>query len=362
MRLPFFLGVASNFLCRRGHGAQTSHIQPRTINNFVSCLCRQFSPIRFSWKSGNIRSALSNLRLPVRKSSALARCTTVLSPRASSRRQNDDPTWFCGCKLGAGTGEKPCAMQDVVELQVRGTGGPSRMPDAMILAAGKLRGIPGAESAREELRIPVSYRDRIKSCSAWNGDSAHLTAARSGCGQWQAPQAAVQYRCSSLLCSQNPCRVSVALTGRVCGELSSGVRRFTERACSRYVRRLAPGERVLEYKGEVTTWRAAARRHQRHGIDGHTFFFGLSNGYVIDDSLGGNSARWLNHACAANCEAVEEAGRVFIETIDHIEAGEELFIEYQLAVDDPLDELVRKQYACRCGVMICRQPMLAAAG
>lgn len=128
------------------------------------------------------------------------------------------------------------------------------------------------------------------------------------------------------------------------------------------LRRIAGGERLLEYKGEVTTWREAVRRRQRHGVDGHTFFFGLSNGYVIDGSRGGNSARWLNHACAANCEAVEDAGRVFIEAVRDIEAGDKLFIEYQLAVDDPSDERVRQQYACRCGATSCRQSTLAVAG
>jgi SET domain-containing protein len=128
------------------------------------------------------------------------------------------------------------------------------------------------------------------------------------------------------------------------------------------LRAIAAGERVLEYKGEVTTWREAVRRHRRHGIDGHTFFFGLSDGRVIDGGRGGNSARWLNHACAANCETVKEAGRVFIDTIVDVEAGDELFIEYQLSVDGPPDEDVRQQYVCRYGAMTCRQSMLAAAG
>src|SRR5689334_25043810 len=76
---------------------------------------------------------------------------------------------------------------------------------------------------------------------------------------------------------------------------------------------LAAGERIIEYKGEVTSWRRAARRIERNGDYGHTFVFGLSDGRVIDGSVGGNSARWLNHACRANCEAVEIDGRVFIE-------------------------------------------------
>ncbi|MFM0168611.1 SET domain-containing protein [Paraburkholderia sediminicola] len=126
------------------------------------------------------------------------------------------------------------------------------------------------------------------------------------------------------------------------------------------MRPLAAGECVLEYRGELTSWREAVRRHRREGVAGHTFLFGLSDGRVIDGSRGGNSARWLNHACAPNCETIEDAGRIFIHTIRPIEAGEELFIEYLLTTDDPSDEDVRAQYICRCAVAGCRQSMLAA--
>lgn len=125
------------------------------------------------------------------------------------------------------------------------------------------------------------------------------------------------------------------------------------------LRPLAAGERVLEYKGKRTSWRAAVRRHERYGVAGHTFLFGLSDGRVIDGSQGGNSARWLNHACVANCETVEDGERVFIETTKAIAAGEELFIEYRLSVEDALDEATRQQYACHCGVVGCRASMLA---
>ena len=104
---------------------------------------------------------------------------------------------------------------------------------------------------------------------------------------------------------------------------------------------LAAGERVLEYKGEIMPWRVAVHRHRREGVAGHTFFFGLSDGRVIDGSRGGNSARWLNHACAPNCETIEDGNRIFIHTLRPIDAGEELFIEYLLAIDDPSDEEAR---------------------
>jgi hypothetical protein len=127
------------------------------------------------------------------------------------------------------------------------------------------------------------------------------------------------------------------------------------------MRALAAGERVLEYKGEITAWRDAVRRHRREGVAGHTFLFGLSDGRVIDGSRGGNSARWLNHACAPNCETIEDSGRIFIHTLRAIDAGEELFIEYLLATDDPLDDDVRAQYVCRCSASDCRRSMLADA-
>jgi SET domain-containing protein len=126
-------------------------------------------------------------------------------------------------------------------------------------------------------------------------------------------------------------------------------------------RLLAAGERVLEYKGEVTAWRNAVRRHRREGVEGHTFLFGLSDGRVIDGNCGGNSARWLNHSCAPNCESVEAGGRIFIHTLRPIEAGEELFIEYLLATDHPMDDALRAQYACRCAAAGCRHSMLAAS-
>jgi SET domain-containing protein len=125
------------------------------------------------------------------------------------------------------------------------------------------------------------------------------------------------------------------------------------------MRPLPAGEPVLEYKGEITSWRDAVRRHRREGVEGHTFLFGPSDGRVIDGSRGGNSARWLNHSCAPNCETIEDGERVFIHTLRAIEPGEELFIEYLLAIDDPSDEEARAQYACRCAAAGCRRSMLA---
>ena len=127
------------------------------------------------------------------------------------------------------------------------------------------------------------------------------------------------------------------------------------------LRALTPGERIFEYKGLLTTWTEASRHHERREQEAHTFLFGRSDGRVIDGGRGGNSARWLNHSCAPNCESIEDGGRIFIQAIRSIEAGEELFIEYLLVIESPMAEDVRAQYACRCAATGFRQSMLATA-
>ncbi|WP_395065495.1 SET domain-containing protein [Paraburkholderia silvatlantica] len=123
---------------------------------------------------------------------------------------------------------------------------------------------------------------------------------------------------------------------------------------------LEPGERILEYKGELIAWHAAIRQHRKQGTQGHTYFFGLSDGRVIDGGQRGNSARWLNHSCEANCEALEIDDRVFIRVSVAITPGEELFLDYQLITDEPGDDEIRLGYVCRCGAAGCRGTMPAA--
>ncbi len=123
---------------------------------------------------------------------------------------------------------------------------------------------------------------------------------------------------------------------------------------------LARGERVIEYKGQVITWPEALRRHPHDPSDpNHTFFFHIDDAHVIDAGVGGNAARWINHACAPNCEADEENGRVFIRALRKIRPGEELFYDYGLTIDERYTPKLKREYACRCGARTCRGTMLA---
>jgi SET domain-containing protein len=111
------------------------------------------------------------------------------------------------------------------------------------------------------------------------------------------------------------------------------------------VTRIRAGEKLLEYKGKGLSWREAQRRYERSAAeDGHTSFFDLDDGRVIDGVQGGNSARWINHSCALNCEAEQVGSRVFILALCNIEPGAELFIDYQLVVGDRKTRVDRDPY------------------
>lgn len=120
------------------------------------------------------------------------------------------------------------------------------------------------------------------------------------------------------------------------------------------------GARIVEYRGRRMASAAADERPPTDAADPyHTLLFELSDGTVIDASLRGNTARWINHGCDPNCEAIEyEDGRVFIHARRTIRAGEELTYDYRLAFEGPLSQRARKAFACRCGAQRCRGTML----
>jgi uncharacterized protein len=117
---------------------------------------------------------------------------------------------------------------------------------------------------------------------------------------------------------------------------------------------IAKGRRIIEYTGERVSWEAAPDDDN----DPHTFNFGLDNGKVINPEVGGNDARWINHSCNPNCEAIEEDRRVFIYAMRNIHAGEELLYDYRMQIDEPITDAAKKKFACHCGASNCRGTML----
>jgi hypothetical protein len=123
--------------------------------------------------------------------------------------------------------------------------------------------------------------------------------------------------------------------------------------------RIAQGARIIEYLGERVSHAEADRRYlHKDAADSHTFLFIVDARTVIDAGVGGNEARFVNHACDPNCESVIEKRRVFIAALRDIEPGEELTYDYQIQreADDPPD--IDAIFACRCGFGTCRGSML----
>jgi SET domain-containing protein len=126
------------------------------------------------------------------------------------------------------------------------------------------------------------------------------------------------------------------------------------------VQDLAEGETLIEYVGEVISWKEALRRHPHDPTDpNHTFYFHVDEKHVIDAKHGGNSSRWINHSCAPNCEADEQKGRVFIKALRNIPAGQELFYDYGLIIDAKYTKKLKAEYPCWCGAPTCRGTLLA---
>ena len=120
------------------------------------------------------------------------------------------------------------------------------------------------------------------------------------------------------------------------------------------------GERIIEYTGELIDWDEAMDRHPHDPAQPHhTFYFHIEDGRVIDALFGGNSSRWINHACEPNCETDEVDGRVFIKALQDIFPGDELFYDYGLTIDERYTAKLKKEFACYCGSPDCRGTMLA---
>lgn len=124
-------------------------------------------------------------------------------------------------------------------------------------------------------------------------------------------------------------------------------------------RRIARGERIIEYTGERISNAEADRRYddermRRH----HTYLFTVSQRTVVDGGAGGNASRFINHSCDPNCETIIEDGRIWIEALRPIRPGEELVYDYRYERSGDDDEADEAKYVCRCGARRCRGTIL----
>ena len=128
------------------------------------------------------------------------------------------------------------------------------------------------------------------------------------------------------------------------------------------------GEEVIEYKGTLMSHTEADVLYGDGGETGHTFLFTLNDEWLIDANRKGNTARWINHSCDPNCQAVIEENangnarkdRVLIEAIRNIKPGEELTYDYGITLDVPHTARLKKLWKCLCGSPKCSGTLLKA--
>lgn len=97
------------------------------------------------------------------------------------------------------------------------------------------------------------------------------------------------------------------------------------------------GKRIIEYTGPYVTNEVVERRV--HG----KYFFGVNSRWTIDGTPRSNTARYINHSCRPNCEAIITGRRVWIWSKRAIKAGEELSYNYGKDYFD-----IHLKDACKC--------------
>ncbi|MEO8434384.1 MAG: SET domain-containing protein [Pyrinomonadaceae bacterium] len=84
---------------------------------------------------------------------------------------------------------------------------------------------------------------------------------------------------------------------------------------------IAKGKRIIEYTGPIVSNKEVDRR-------GGKYFFGLNTRWSIDGSPRTNVARYINHSCRPNADALQSGRRVWIWSRRKIKPGEEITYNY----------------------------------
>jgi SET domain-containing protein len=87
-------------------------------------------------------------------------------------------------------------------------------------------------------------------------------------------------------------------------------------------------KRIVAYEGEKISHAESVRRERRYIRNGNIWCFKLNNRWVIDGSVGGNAARFINHSCKPNCYTQIIGGTIWVRAARNIRRGEELTYNY----------------------------------
>lgn len=86
--------------------------------------------------------------------------------------------------------------------------------------------------------------------------------------------------------------------------------------------------RIVEYKGELVSQAEAWRRELRYLPRQRIWIFNVNTRWARDAGVGGNIARYINHACRPNCYVEIDGRTIWILASRRIRTGEELTYDY----------------------------------
>ncbi|VDM31100.1 unnamed protein product [Hydatigera taeniaeformis] len=117
---------------------------------------------------------------------------------------------------------------------------------------------------------------------------------------------------------------------------------------------LEPNTIVIEYIGELIRLELANKREKEYEARNRgIYMFRLGDNMVIDATMCGGLARYINHSCQPNCFTkyvnFDNEGHIVIITKRKIEKGEELTYDYQFDLEDRTSKI-----PCLCGAVGCR--------
>ncbi|XP_071650473.1 histone-lysine N-methyltransferase trithorax isoform X1 [Temnothorax longispinosus] len=119
------------------------------------------------------------------------------------------------------------------------------------------------------------------------------------------------------------------------------------------LRDIEPGEMVIEYAGEVIRSSLTDKREKYYDSKNiGCYMFKIDDHLVVDATMKGNAARFINHSCEPNCysRVVDILGKkhILIFALRRIIQGEELTYDYKFPFEDI-------KIPCTCGSRKCRK-------
>ncbi|XP_065052603.1 histone-lysine N-methyltransferase 2C-like [Rhopilema esculentum] len=123
------------------------------------------------------------------------------------------------------------------------------------------------------------------------------------------------------------------------------------------IRDIEPNTMIIEYIGSIIRNEVANKRERIYENSNRgVYMFRVDSDTVIDATLTGGHARYINHSCDPNCVAevviIEKMPKIIIISNRKLEKGEELTYDYKFEFEDDQHKI-----ACLCGAANCRKWM-----